>query len=171
MRAALCLILLAGCGPKVDPKGPVDEDLATQPVATATAPVETAARAEAPPGKGERSGTISRAKLLAVLDRGPPTFLAQIDVTPKKEGARFIGWQLVQIVDHAGSLHDVDVVPGDILLAVNGQTIARPENLQTVWDSLRTANAITAQLWRGNAKFELAFTIDPPVTSAPAAKP
>jgi len=172
MRAVLCMILLAACGPKVDPKGPMDEDLGGQasPQGSA-APIETAVRAEAPPGKGERSGTISRAKLLAVLDRGPGVYLSQLDVTPKKDGNRFIGWQLVQIVDHAGSLHDVDVVPGDVLLAVNGKPIARPEQLQTIWDSLRTANTITAKLWRGNAKFELRFAIDPPVTPALPMKP
>ncbi len=162
----LCLILLAACGPRVDPKGPIDEDLAAQPTTQgATAPIESAPRVEAPPGKGERSGTIARAALLAVLDSGPGVFLSQLDVTPKKEGDRFIGWRLVQIVDHHGSLHDVDILPGDVLLAVNGKPISRPEQLQTIWDSLRTANAITAQLWRGTAKFELQFAIDPPVAS------
>lgn len=175
MRVVLFVFLLAACGPKVDPKGPIDEDLGARTTAQgAAAPIETVARAEAPPGKGERSGTIARAKLLAVLDRGPGVFLSQLDVTPKKDGERFVGWQLVQIVDHAGSLHDVDVVPGDVLLAVNGKPISRPEQLQTIWDSLRTANLITAQLWRGNAKFELQFAIDPPVagvTALPATKP
>jgi S1-C subfamily serine protease len=83
------------------------------------------------------------------------------------DGQRFVGWQLVQLVDHTGPLVDVDIVPGDILLAVNGKPLSRPDQLQTVWDGLRTANAITAQLWRGNAKFELQFAIDPPVTVAP----
>ncbi|CAN5573583.1 hypothetical protein BH11MYX1_BH11MYX1_29470 [soil metagenome] len=164
MRVALWLIFLATCGPKVDPKGPIDEDLGAQATADGSdAPVETAPRVEAAPGKGERAGTIARAKLLAVLDRGPGVFLSQLDVTPKKDGSRFIGWQLVQIVDHDGSLHDVDIVPGDVLLAVNGKPISRPEQLQTIWDSLRTANSITAQLWRGDAKFELQFAIAPPV--------
>ena len=79
------------------------------------------------------------------------------------DGERFVGWQLVQLIDRTGPLGVVDVVPGDVLLAVNGKPLSKPDQLQTIWDSLRTANSITAQLWRGNAKFELQYTIDPPV--------
>lgn len=169
MRALLLLLAVTACGPKVDPKGPLDEDL-REPTPTAsadTAPAPTEKRPEAPAGKGERSGTIARAKLLAVLDGGPGAFLRQVEVTPRMDGQRFVGWQLVQLVDHTGPLVDVDIVPGDVLLAVNGKPLSRPDQLQSVWDGLRTANAITAQLWRGNAKFELQFAIDPPVSAAP----
>jgi S1-C subfamily serine protease len=175
MRSALWLaLLLAACGPKADPKGPgtgFDEDLgAKQAPAETTGPVAEVARPEAPAGKGLRTGTIARARLLAVLDSGPAAFLGQLDVAPHMDGNRFVGWQLVQLVDRKGPLVDVDVVPGDVLLAVNGKPLSRPDQLQSVWDSLRTANAITAQLWRGNAKFELQFAIDPPVSApAPAA--
>jgi hypothetical protein len=89
--------------------------------------------------------------------------LRQLEVTPRMEGNRFIGWQLVQLLDRQGPLVDVDVVPGDVLLAVNGRTISRPDQLQSVWDSLRTANELRAQLWRGEAKLELAFAIEPKV--------
>jgi len=67
----------------------------------------------------------------------------------------------VQLVDLKSPLVDVDVVPGDVLLAINGKPIARPDQLQSVWDSLRTANQLTAQLWRGDAQLTLAFTIEP----------
>jgi S1-C subfamily serine protease len=173
MRAALLAVLLVACGPKADPKGPgtgFDEDLGAKTAPATAAPVAEAPRPEAPAGKGLRTGTIARARLLAVLDSGPAAFLGQLDVAPHMDGNRFVGWQLVQLVDRKGPLGDVDVVPGDVLLAVNGKPLSRPDQLQTVWDSLRTANAITAQLWRGNAKFELQFAIDPPVSApAPAA--
>ena len=174
MRALLCLFVI-GCGPKVAPKATAfDEDLPTTkdeapaPVAAAEPP-----RPEAPPGKGLRSGTIERAKLVAVLDAGPGKFLRQLEITPRMNGQRFVGWQLVQLLDHTGPLVDIDVVPGDVLLAVNGKPLARPDQLQGLWDSLRTANALHAQLWRGDNKLELDFTIEPPVaaTPQPAAAP
>ena len=163
MRAVLISIVLVACGPKVDPKGPIDEDLETSKPEKAETPTVVEHRPEAPAGKGERTGTIARAKLLAVLDSGPGNFLRQVEVAPRMDGERFVGWQLVQLIDRTGPLGVVDVVPGDVLLAVNGKPLSKPDQLQTIWDSLRTANSITAQLWRGNAKFELQYTIDPPV--------
>ena len=161
----LCLALAASSGPKVDPRPAFDDDLGgTEQSAptVAAAPID-APRPEAPPGKGLRTGTIARAKLLAVLDGGPGAFLRQLEVAPRMDGDRFVGWQLVQLLDRAGPLVDVDVVPGDVLLAVNGKPLARPDQLQTVWDSLRTANSLDAELWRGSAKLSLTFAIDPPV--------
>ena len=165
---ALCFVALVtvACGPKVSTQPVFDEDLGGKgaPANTAATPVEVA-RPEAPPGKGLRKGTIERAKLVAVLDGGPGQFLRQLEVAPHMDGQRFIGWQLVQLLDHNGPLYDVDVVPGDVLLAVNGKPLSRPDQLQSIWDSLRTANTIDAELWRGNAKFQLQFTIEPAVTS------
>jgi S1-C subfamily serine protease len=131
--------------------------------ATITAAPSNEQRTVAPPGKGLRAGTIGRARLLAVLDAGPGSFLRQLEVAPRLTGETFVGWQLVQLIDRGGPLHDVDLVPGDVLLAINGKPLSRPEQLQTVWDSLRTANEVVAQMWRGDQKLELRFTIDPPI--------
>ena len=167
LRSTIWLVLaVAACAPKV-PMGPppVEGDLERPPGATGEgaptpAPDETTApRAVAPPGKGLRTGTIARASLIAVLDAGLGTFLRQVEVTPRQAGDRFVGWQLVQVLDHTGPLHDVDLAPGDVLLSVNGQPLARPEQAQAMWDSLRTASEVTAQLWRGPTKLELKFTV------------
>lgn len=164
--AAVVLLAAAACGPKVAPKATAfDEDLGEETTAQTAAPVEQP-RPEAPPGKGLRSGTIDRAQLIAVLDGGPGNFLRQLEIAPRMDGQRFVGWQLVQLLDRTGPLHDVDVAPGDVLLAVNGKPLSRPDQLQTIWDSLRTANELRAQLWRGDGKLELAFAIEPKVDPA-----
>lgn len=98
-----------------------------------------------------------------MLDAGPGTFLRQLEVAPRLLGDRFVGWQLVQLLDRQGPLHDVDLVPGDVLLAINGKPLSRPDELQTLWDSLRTANEVTVQMSRGDQKLEMHFTIEPPV--------
>lgn len=174
MRAVLALLLISACGPKVAPmSGPgtsFDEELA-ETKAEPTEKAVPAPRLEAPPGKGLRSGTIDRAHLVAVLDGGPGTFLRQLEVTPRMDGNRFVGWQLVQLLDRKGPLVDVDLVPGDVLLAVNGKPLSRPDQLQTVWDSLRTANEVRAQLWRGDTKLELAFAVEPKVDAAAPVPP
>jgi type II secretory pathway component PulC len=166
MRAGLLALVVLACGPKPsNTPRMLDDDLGAgataAPAEVAQAPDEP--RVVAPHGKGLRTGTIARHHLVAVLDAGPAMFLRQLEVAPWLSGDRFVGWQLVQLIDHASPLHEVDLVPGDVLLAINGQPLSRPEQLQTVWDSLRTANEVTAQMWRGETKLELRFTIEPPV--------
>lgn len=166
MRAGLLVFVSLACGPKVStaPR-PIDDDLDVREAAAQAKAAELSdeQRVVAPPGKGLRIGTIARDRMVAVLDAGPAAFLRQLEVAPHMSGDRFVGWQLVQIIDRNGPLHDVDLVPGDVLLAINGQPLSRPEQLQTVWDSLRTANAVTAQMWRGATKLELRFAIEPPL--------
>lgn len=167
LSAAALALALAACSPKVDPRAPDrnDLDLGNKAAATEPAPASPAPapRPEAPVAKGTRTGTIDRARLLAVLDAGPGAFLRQVEVTAHLDGQRFIGWELVQLLDHAGPLSVVDVAPGDVLLAVNGNPLSRPDQLQTVWDGLRNANEVTAELWRGNAKLELKFAVEPKI--------
>jgi S1-C subfamily serine protease len=158
---ALVVVVAAACAPKVDLRPSFDEDLGPPQRAAPAEPVavEQAPRPEAPPGKGLRNGTIARAKLLGVLDGGPGAFLRTLEVAPRMDGDRFVGWQLVQLLDRTGPLVDVDVVPGDVLLAVNGKPLARPDQLQAVWDSLRTATSVNAELWRGDKKVSLQFAV------------
>ena len=161
MRVLAIALLLAACGPKhAEEPLTFDEDLGAT---TAATPVEAppAERPVAPPGKGLRSGTIQRAALVKILDAGPGEFLRHMEVAPKHQGDRFLGWQLVQILDRENPLVDVDLAPGDVLLALNGVSIARPDQLQTVWDGLRTSNRVQADLWRGDSKLTLEFAVEP----------
>jgi len=153
----------AACAPKVSTAPTRYDDVELDKHQRMPEPQEqpVVARPEAAPGKGLRTGTIARSRLNAVLDAGPGSFLRQLEVTPKKQGERFVGWELVQVIDRTSPLIDVDLIVGDVLLAINGKPISRPDQLQTVWDSLRTANEVTAQLWRGTAQLTLAFTVDP----------
>ena len=135
--------------------------IAAQVCGRAGAPV--AAPRPAPAVPGVRTGTIARAHLVAVLDAGPGTFLRQLEVAPRMAGDRFVGWQLVQLLDRSGPLHEVDLSPGDVLVAVNGKPVPRPEQLWALWNSLRTVNEVTVQLRRGDQPLELRFTVLPPV--------
>lgn len=170
MRAVLALLALvvgaelAACAPRVAvPPPSFEEELEPRRVADVPPddPLIAAPRPEVPAGHRARTGTIARARLDAVLDAGPPAFLRQLEVAPRMAGERFIGWELVQLVDRQSPLASVDVRPGDVLLSVNRQQISRPDQLRALWDSLRAANELTAQLWRGAGKLELAFAIEP----------
>nr|HEX4317190.1 hypothetical protein [Kofleriaceae bacterium] len=167
MRGLLLVALLAACTPKTPQGKAFDDDLAgprtdhgeQAPQSLAEPPTEQ--RVEAPAAPGVRTGTIDRAHLLAMLDKGPAEFLHQIEVSPRMDGEKFVGWQLVQVLEKNGSLGGVDVAPGDVLLAVNGRQLVRPDQLMELWDSLRTANEVVAEMWRGRDKLELRFAIEP----------
>jgi hypothetical protein len=167
---ALAAVLLVGCASAVSTAPAFDEDVVAARQAALAPPAAPAAQArpEAPAGRGLRTGTIARARLTEILDAGPPGLLRQIELAPRLDGERFIGWQLVQLVDRGSPLRDADLAAGDVLLAINGQPLSRPDQLMTVWDSLRVANTLVAQLWRGDAAFELRFAIEPAVAPATA---
>lgn len=159
LPVVVTFLSIVACGPKHMPAQSSNEvgvGSQTEPAPT------TETTVEAPPGKGMRKGTIERAKLLAVLKKGPGAFLGQLEVAPQLEGKRFVGWQLVRLLDRHGPLAEVDVAPGDVLVAINGNSVSRPEHLQTLWDSLGSANSLDAVLRRGSAKVQLAFAIEPP---------
>lgn len=154
----------AACGPKVStttpPVGDEELVLGKRPVAE-VAEAPPAERPVAPRGKGLREGTITRASLLAVLDAGPSSFLRQFEIVAAKQGDRFVGWELVQLLDPNSPLAQADLLPGDVLLAINGKPLSRPDQMQAIWDSLRTANELKAQIWRGDAQLTLSFAVDP----------
>ena len=106
MRPLLAAVLvLAACAPKVATTPSFDEELETR---RAPAPAEAPAppRPEAPPGKGLRSGTIERAKLVAVLEGGPGTFLRQVEITAHMDGDRCFWQQQHESAARDGSGHD-----------------------------------------------------------------
>jgi hypothetical protein len=122
----------------------------------------------APPGIGRRTGIIERATLLHVLDAGPGSLLRTIEVSPWFEGSRFLGWRLDQIVDAASPVADVDLVVGDIIVAINQRPIARPEHVMAIWKELRDADELVCQVWRGQAALDLRFSITPRAAAIPA---
>jgi hypothetical protein len=174
MRAVLLTAaVLAACGPKVSVSpSPFEED---DP--RAGVPVQRnqflgwEERREAPAGPGARTGTITRAALVAVLDQSPGLFMRNFEVSTLMDGNRFVGWQFVQ---HRGgaALRGLDLVYGDVLVAINGFPLSRPDQAWTMWQSLRTADRIVADILRGDEKFQLVFAIDgAPLPAAPAAAP
>ena len=171
--AVVAAVVLAACGPKVSvTPSPFEED---DP--RAGAPVQRnqflgwEERREAPVGPGLRTGTISRAALVAVLDQSPGLFMQQFEVTTLMDGNRFVGWQFVQHVGKDPMLRRLDLVPGDVLVAINGFPLSRPDQAWTMWQSLRTADRIVADLLRGEQKFQLEFAIEGAPLPSPSPSP
>lgn len=164
MRWTLAALILAalGCGPKVNMEpSPFEEDdpSAGAPIENKQPTWEELPVAEV--GPGVREGTIDRAALVAVLDAGPGAVLRHFEVAAEHDGDKFLGWRLVAVDPKHRGFDGVDLQPGDVLVALNGRSVSRPDELQAVWDGLRTADAIVADLRRGEGKLQLKWTITP----------
>lgn len=153
LGASLACLLIA-CGPRAQPRDPSwqDEDLDDQ--AAAVEPPEPAPA----PLESRRGGEIPRAELEAVLDAGPGKFLQAVRVEPRFDGNRFLGWAILAFVPD-DRFAGIDLRPGDLVVAVNGQMVARPEQLGAVWESLRQAAAVVIEARRDGEPFELRFEI------------
>lgn len=163
-RLALAAALLAGCAertpPPDEPMLDLDDGARAEP---ASAPAAAAPAAEPPPVERRRRGEIQRAALDEVLAAGPGRLLRRVAVKASVKGGRFKGWEVVR-----SPWREVDLVAGDVVLAVNGRTLEHPLELKVLWDDLRKASTIAVEVDRKGQKFALEFAIVP---AAPAPGP
>lgn len=144
MRASVALFALAlvalGCGSAPRP-APV--------VAAAPPPPEPVA---------VETGVIDRAELDEVLDAGIGQFLGRVEISPVMEGSSFVGFELTTLRDE-DLFAGVDLLPGDRIVSVNGQTIERPDDAFAVWSGLRVASELALVVTRAGETRELRFQI------------
>jgi type II secretory pathway component PulC len=107
----------------------------------------------APPAPALPPGTIARADVNRVLDGGIGKFLRRVRIKALHDGDRFQGWLVLDVQAAMG------LVPGDVVLRVNGRVIERPEEAQDVWDSLRKASTLIVTYLHEGQERELRFTI------------
>jgi hypothetical protein len=174
--AALLALAAAACKPVVDVDGPslFDED---DPAALAPARADRGRldddaddEREPPPPPLRTSGTVERADLDRILDAGPASFLARIEIQPHLDiRQRFRGWEVVSY-GHGG----IDLRPGDVITSVNKNSLERPQQLEKLWSQLRSADAIEVRGERSGQSFVMRFEVvgEPGVTgNAPTASP
>lgn len=137
---ALTMLGLVGCG-------------------SAPRPVPVAAVPPPPPIPVVReTGIIHRAALDEVLDAGIGRFLGRMEVSPVMDGETFVGFELTTLRDEA-LFGGVDLLPGDRIVSVNGQSIERPDDAFTVWSGLRVASELALVVSRAGETRELRFAI------------
>ncbi len=116
---------------------------------------------EAPPvDLAEVEFAIKRKQLDAFLAKGPAQALRALQVQPAFEGSRFVGYEIVRIPSQASSPRVLGrFLPGDIIVSVNGQSIARPEDYMSVWNKLSQHHQITMALLRQGQHLDLVWPI------------
>jgi hypothetical protein len=141
----LLLVFVCACGGSSPP--PPTEPLITEEM------VPPPARPPGPPRPA--APVLTRTALNAALDAGPGAFLARVDVRAARAAGRFAGWEIVSLWANAR----IELRPGDVVLAVNGRTLERPESLSALFTELRSAREIVVDYRRGLERREARFPV------------
>jgi len=128
MRAVLLTLALVACGSAhaPAPKTPVEPQVASTGEAVATP-----------------SGAIRRSEVRQAINAGLGTFLQRVtfDVDhPVFRDHKFVGFRIVSL--NGPGWTNVDLKPGDVVMAVNGFTVERPEQALQAFSSLSVASEL-----------------------------
>ena len=139
----LLLVFVCACGGSSPP--PPSEPLITEEMVPP--PAALPPRPAAP--------VLTRTALNSALDAGPGAFLARVDVRAARAAGRFAGWEIVSLWPNAR----IELRPGDVVLAVNGRTLERPESLPSLFKELRAAREVVVDYRRGLERLEARFPV------------
>jgi type II secretory pathway component PulC len=91
-------------------------------------------------------------------------------VEPNVEQGRFQGFRILSL-QPAEFWSQVDLREGDVVTAVNGQSIEAPEKAFEVFESLRSAPALRVWLVREGQPRELVLPIEGAPVNSPSSEP
>ena len=156
------MLVLSGTGEASPaPETPV----ATRPPAVIPQDPETAA--ELPPGDAEASPpprdtgerTFARDDVRLRLQSELPRILSSAVVAPRVLGNEVVGLELVNFPTDT-VLGETGLVPGDVLLAVNGREVRGAESLAVLVQRFQTASQIELTVDRDGEVFPLRYRIE-----------
>jgi S1-C subfamily serine protease len=130
-------------------------------------PVAGAAKAPRGAKPAARPSRLRRSDMMPVLSAGLQRFLPLVEIKPSFANGRFYGWRIAALHWEGTPLAGVDdVQPGDVVTAVNGRPIERPEQMFACWQSLTMASELRISYDRGQEKRQILYPIDddPPST-------
>lgn len=105
---------------------------------------------------------IKRSAVLEVVTAGLGSWLQGVQIDRVLVARKFAGWRIVVLHLENPCYAAVDLRPGDIVVAINGQgpkNLERPESAQAVFDSLKKAPAIEVSYLRDSKPRKLRFEI------------
>jgi len=96
------------------------------------------------------AGSVDRRLLEAILREGPPWVLERVPIEEVMDQGKFKGWRLQ---DFPAEWSHVDLQPGDVVTALNGMTLEKPDELWAAWATMGSAGDIKVSFVReGEAK-------------------
>jgi type II secretion system protein C len=133
---------------------------ATTPAPTTAAVPKAAASAKLQTPQAAPDRTLARSAVMAVVDQGLGAFLQHVDLDdqPVMAGGKFHGFRIASLRG-PDFWTGVDLKPGDVVTAVNGFPIERPEQAQTAFESLQVASELKVAYDRDGKPRELVYAI------------
>jgi hypothetical protein len=117
------------------------------------------ARAEAGLPAQLDGGSIPRDALKAELSKGIGRFFQQVRPEPVISRGHFVGWRIATLFPNRADVHVKGVQAGDIVLRVNGESVERPEDFKSVWDSLGDAKQLVLDIERAGESTTVRYSI------------
>jgi type II secretory pathway component PulC len=102
---------------------------------------------------------LRRAALEDVLSKGPGRFFERVEVAPAFIGGkRFVGYTLKSF--YGGMTPEPDGVQiGDVVTAINGQPISRPDEFMAVWQAAGKRDSLAITVMRGTDRLTITYRI------------
>lgn len=115
------------------------------------------------PGIGDTvvdlSKVIQRKDLESFLSHGPRHALRMVMVQPAFQSSRFQGFEIVGFSPASPTGIRQAFQKGDVVVAINKQSIARPEDYMSAWNGIKSQNQLTVTLMRGGETMDLIWSI------------
>lgn len=111
-------------------------------------------------------GSLGRDDVVVIVDQGLGAFLSRVSVEPSLADGSFRGFRILSL-QPAEFWRDVDLKTGDVVLAVNGNSVEDPVRAFEVFESLRTVPRLEVTIERGGRTRQLTF----PIVGGPRPKP
>ena len=104
-------------------------------------------------------GDLSRASLDKLIAAGPHALIASVDVKPAKDKGRFIGFLLTGARPNSPLASSQTIRVGDIFVAVNGQSVERPDQFMSAWEALGAKDTLTVTVVRQGKRIRYVWKI------------
>ena len=134
MACCLALFALVGAGACSGPSssGPRAPEAPRPAAPTAASPQPLS---PPPPAPG-----VGRQQLVHLLGASPGAFFAHVEIEAAFDGGRFVGWRLADLPGQRPRW--LDLRTGDVVTAINGLGVERPDDALRIWETLQVASEV-----------------------------
>lgn len=105
--------------------------------------------------------SLTREAFDAAIARGPQRIVASVEVRPALDRGRFLGFQIVRFTPDGDLRECASLLPGDVVVSVNRESLERPEQFMRAWDVVKGATAIEVEVLRTGQRLVYRWSVVP----------